>query len=179
MDVYVALLVAIVAIGVIVHAAVWIRGGRGWHIDEEIHVDAAPGTVFAILDEPEHAHALNPRLARIERVGDRIRHHVRHGRRDGWTDHEIVERRPPHRLVHEVVGGELGGRPSPSGTRSRVTFDLKPSAGGTLVRLSVRGTPADATARFLIGFVHGQGARAARAMLRRLRDYASAPARSS
>ena len=97
-----------------------------------------------------------------------------HRGRDGWTELEVVERRPPDRLVHQTVGTQFVGRPQAGGTGERVTFDLEPTEGGTRVRLTVRGAPADATARFLIGFGHGQAERAARKMLRRLRDYAEA-----
>ena len=162
----------------VVNVVWWVRGARGRHIDEEILVPGSPEVVFAILDDPAQTHELHDRVARAEVVGDRIRHHLEHRGRAGWFEVEVLERAPPHRLVHKMAGGEVAGRHTTTGDE-RTTYDLEPAGDGTRVRLRTDGAPRNPTERYAIGARHERARRMARAHLRRLRGdvQASEPAR--
>lgn len=157
----------------------WVRGGRGWRIDAETIVDAPPDRVFAILDDPANAPRLNPRIVRTEPLSPgRLRHHLRVGLRDVVIETLEFEREPPRLSVSDVVVVRVRGRPIDAGTQ-RQTFALEPAPeGGTRVRLEIRGRPGNAWSRIAIGSRNPIEQRAARRVLRRLRDYASAPERS-
>lgn len=138
---------------------------------------AAPEAVFALLDDPERAPDIMPRVTRGERVGDRVRHHVSQRGRDGWVDSEVVERTPPRRLVLQAVAAQVRGKPAGTAGMQRVAYDLEPAAGGTRVCLTIRGAGANAGERVMIGFNRARMTREARTLLRRLGDYAGDAAR--
>ena len=157
----------------------WLRGGRGWRIEEEATVPAPPETVFPLLDDPRHAPALDPRCTggRVvggEGVGRRDLLTVRVGRREVEIESEVVEHDPPRRATADVVATRVDGRPAEAGTQ-RLAFALEPAPDGTRVRLSIRGAPGGARSRMAIGVRHPGERRQARATLRRLRSLVAAP----
>ena len=161
----------------------WIRGGRGWRIDEELHVAASPEATFAILDDPARAARLDPRVVAVEvdgplGPGQRVRARLDVGRREVVDESVIVDRVPPTLLVADVRAVTVGGRPVQIGTQ-RQTLAFSPApGGGTRVALRVRGRPVGFASRMRIGLVHPGEARNARAALRRLADQVSVPERS-
>lgn len=171
----VALVVGGPAILVMLLLVWWIRGRRGWRIDEETTVAAPPEAVFALLGDPNRTPAIDPRVVRVEPLeGGRLRVFARVRRRDVEAELVEVAREPPALLVQDVVEVRVGGKLVAQGSQ-RQTFTLETANGGTRVRLRITGRADRAASRIALGVVHGDEARAARAMLRRLRDSARAP----
>jgi carbon monoxide dehydrogenase subunit G len=177
-DGIVGLVLTLVVLFALLALVWWIRGGRGWRIDAETEFDAPPEEVFALLDDPERTVDADPRLVATEVIAPGLqRYRMRVALRDVEVEMAAVAREPPKRLVDDVVRVSIGGKRVQAGTQ-RQTLTLTPLDGGTRVRLEVRGHAGTAAARFGIGVRHDTEARYARRVLRRLRDYASAPARS-
>lgn len=150
----------------------WVRGGRGWRVDETAHVPAAPETVFAILDDPGQAPRLDPRTLSARRVGDRRELYVL--RRGGLTyeaEFEVVAREPPGRLVQELVALRRRGRPASTPGQLQ-TWELEPDGDGTKVRLTIRGAAGSPRARIALGAAHDGEARSVRRVLARLAAHA-------
>ncbi len=62
-------------------------------------------------------------------LGARFMLKTRHLAPDGWIRGEVLELKPPHRMV-------WGWQPGESAPLTTVTFELTPEAGGTLLRLT-------------------------------------------
>ncbi|TDB97148.1 SRPBCC family protein [Actinomadura sp. 7K534] len=108
-------------------------------IQREIYVEAAPEVVFEVVSSPEHVREWWPDDARYEAVPGGAGEIV-FGERDaggtvvGFT---VVDARPPRtfsfRWTHPV------GETAVEGNSLLVTFELTPSGGGTLLKMTESG----------------------------------------
>ncbi|GAA0579693.1 SRPBCC family protein [Actinomadura livida] len=108
-------------------------------IQREIYVEAAPEVVFEVVSSPEHVTEWWPDEARYEAVPGSTGEIV-FGERDaggtvmGFT---VVDARPPRtfsfRWTHPV------GETAVEGNSLLVTFELTPSGGGTLLKMTESG----------------------------------------
>lgn len=105
-------------------------------IEREIHVEASPEVVFEVISSPEHIREwwngaetdLSPTPGAVAQVG--------------WGDHveplAVVEADPPRLFSFRWIFDE-GVDPSSTGPSLLVTFELEPSGGGTLLRMTETG----------------------------------------
>lgn len=108
-------------------------------IEREIYVEATPEVVFEVVSTAEHLQEWWPDEARFERApgatGDLV-----FGERDaGGTvvGFDVVEVDPPHRFAFRWT--QPAGEAAVEGNSLLVTFDLAPSGGGTLLKMTERG----------------------------------------
>ena len=108
-------------------------------IEREIFVEASPEIVFEVVSSPDHLKQWWPDDARYEPVPGAAGEIVFGDCAAGGTvvGFTVVDVRPPRtfsfRWTHEV--GEVAA----AGNSLLVTFDLTPSDGGTLVRMTETG----------------------------------------
>lgn len=108
-------------------------------IEREIYVEAPPEVVFDVVSRPEHVRQWWPDDARYEptpgSTGEIVFGDPNAG--GGVAAFTVVDVRPPRlfsfRWAH--TAGEVAGE----GNSLLVTFDLTPSAGGTLLRMTETG----------------------------------------
>jgi uncharacterized protein YndB with AHSA1/START domain len=109
-------------------------------IEREIHVDAAPEVVYAVISSPEHMREWWPDDADLVPVpgatgvisfGDRTTPEVK------VVPLTVVEADPPRRFSFRWIHDE--GESATSDRSLLVTFDLIPSGAGTLLRFSESG----------------------------------------
>lgn len=108
-------------------------------IEREIHVDASPEVVFEVVSSPEHVREWWPDEARYE-VSPGATGELVFGDPDaggGVAQLTVLEVHPPRtfsfRWTHPA--GEVAGE----GNSLLVTFELVPSGGGTLLRMTETG----------------------------------------
>jgi uncharacterized protein YndB with AHSA1/START domain len=106
-------------------------------IQREIHVQAAPEVVYAVISRPEHLREWWPDDAELEPVpgatgviwfGDRTTPEAK------VVPLTVVEADPPRRFSFRWVHDE--DQAAGPGNSLLVTFDLSPSGAGTLLRFS-------------------------------------------
>jgi uncharacterized protein YndB with AHSA1/START domain len=108
-------------------------------IEREIFVDAAPEVVFDVVSMPEHLQEWWPDEAAYEPVAGAAGEIVFGERGAGGmvVSFDVVEALPPRsfsfRWTHPV------GEPAVEGNSLLVTFELTPSRGGTLLRMTETG----------------------------------------
>ncbi len=102
----------------------------------QIHIEATPEVVFEVVSRPEHIRewwsddvTLDPSPGAVGELiwGDRAQ----------VAPITVVDVNPPHRFSFRWVGPE--NEPAAAGNSLLVTFDLEPSGGGTLLRLTETG----------------------------------------
>jgi uncharacterized protein YndB with AHSA1/START domain len=109
-------------------------------IEREIHVDASPEVVFEVVSRPEHIRQWWPDEADIEPTPGAVGQLVW---KDDATGHAevvpitVVDVEPPRRFSFRWVHPE-DEVATPSNSLL-VTFELQPSGGGTMVRLTETG----------------------------------------
>jgi uncharacterized protein YndB with AHSA1/START domain len=129
----------------------------------EVHIDAAPDTVFAFFVDPDRIVRWMGKTATLEpRPGGLFR--IDYGQGDVARG-EFVEVDRPRRVVF-TWGWEKSGDPVQPG-QSTVEVDLEPAGEGTLVRLRHSGLGRDSRKSHDEGWIY---------FLARLRDVASASA---
>lgn len=103
-------------------------------IEREIHIEATPEIVYAVVSRPEHLREWWPDEAELEPVpgGTGV---IRFG--DLAEPLAVVEADPPRRFSFRWVSDH--DRPPGPGSSLLVTFDLEPSGTGTLLRFSETG----------------------------------------
>jgi uncharacterized protein YndB with AHSA1/START domain len=108
-------------------------------IGREIYVEASPETVFEVVSSPDHLKEWWPDDARYEATPGSTGEIV-FGDRDGdgtVVQFTVVDAQPPRtfsfRWTHPV------GETAKEGNSLLVTFDLTPSGGGTLLRMTETG----------------------------------------
>jgi uncharacterized protein YndB with AHSA1/START domain len=108
-------------------------------IEREIYVEASPETVFEVVSSPDHLKEWWPDDARYEATPGSTGEIV-FGDRDGdgtVVQFTVVDAQPPRtfsfRWTHPV------GETAKEGNSLLVTFDLTPSGGGTLLRMTETG----------------------------------------
>lgn len=108
-------------------------------IEREIYVEASPEIVFEVISSPEHLQQWWPDEARYEPVPGSNGDIVFGERGTGGTvvGFSVVDARPPRlfsfRWTHPV------GEPAVASNSLLVTFELAPSGGGTLLKMTEHG----------------------------------------
>jgi uncharacterized protein YndB with AHSA1/START domain len=108
-------------------------------IEREIHIDASPEVVFDVVSRPEHLRQWWPDDARYDVVpgaaGEIVFGDVGAGGMVvGFT---VEESEPPHTFSFRWT--HPSGEPAAAGNSLLVTFELTPSRGGTLLRMTESG----------------------------------------
>ena len=117
-------------------------------IEREVHIEAAPETVFDFWVDPERLVRWMGRTATVEpRPGGRFR--IDYNGSDVASG-RVLELERPSRLVLSW-GWEAPGDPTPPGA-SRVEVTFSAQDGGTLVRLRHSGLPPEAVDGHAVGW---------------------------
>ncbi len=108
-------------------------------IEREIYVDASPEIVFEVVSRPEHLREWWPDDARYEPVAGSVGEIVfgdcdAGGKVEGFT---VVDVRPPRTFSFRWT--HPAGEVAAEGNSLLVTFDLIPSGGGTLLKMTETG----------------------------------------
>jgi uncharacterized protein YndB with AHSA1/START domain len=108
-------------------------------IEREIYIEAAPEVVFDVISSPAHVREWWPDEATYEPVPGSVGEIVfgERGAGGAVASFTVVDVEPPRRFSFRWTHphGEQAGE----GNSLLVTFDLTPSAGGTLLRMTERG----------------------------------------
>lgn len=110
-------------------------------IEREIHIDAPPEVVFDVVSRPEHVKEWWPDDARYEPVAGATGDIV-FGDGDGDAGgtvvaFSVVELEPPRTFTFRWT--QPAGEPAREGNSLLVTFELTPSRGGTLLKMTESG----------------------------------------
>ncbi|MBB2921914.1 SRPBCC family protein [Cellulomonas cellasea] len=108
-------------------------------IEREIYVDASPEVVFDVVSSPEHITGWWPDDARYEPVPGAPGEIVFGDPADGGVvvSFTVVESRPPR--TFSLRWTHPAGATAVQGNSLLVTFDLRPSGSGTLLRMTETG----------------------------------------
>jgi uncharacterized protein YndB with AHSA1/START domain len=108
-------------------------------IEREIYVDASPDVVFDVVSSPEHLKEWWPDEARYEPTPGATGELVFGARGEGGTvvSFTVVDARPPETFVFRWT--HPAGEPAAENNSLLVTFDLTPSRGGTLLKMTETG----------------------------------------
>jgi uncharacterized protein YndB with AHSA1/START domain len=108
-------------------------------IEREIYVEASPEVVFEVVSRPDHLQRWWPDEAHYEPVTGSTGEIVFGERGAGGTvvQFTVVDARPPRTFSFRWT--QPAGEPAVEGNSLLVTFDLTPSGGGTLLRMTERG----------------------------------------
>lgn len=108
-------------------------------IEREIFVEASPEIVFDVVSRPEHVRRWWPDEADYEPVAGATGEIVfrRHGEGGTTVAFTVVEVRPPRTFAFRWT--HPAGETAVEGNSLLVTFDLTPSGGGTLLRMTETG----------------------------------------
>lgn len=108
-------------------------------IEREIYVEASPDVVFEVVSSPEHLRQWWPDDARYEPVPGSAGEIVFGDRDAGGTvvQFAVIDARPPRTFSFRWT--QPAGEPAVAGNSLLVTFDLTPSGGGTLLKMTERG----------------------------------------
>ena len=118
----------------------------------EIILRQSPPEVYATLREFAAAPKWRPDVERVEMLEEaggrvRFREHAKHGR----ITYEVIEDRPPEKLVTRIVDQDLGYSGS-------WTYSLSPTNDGTRLRITEDGNVPNILFRFMSRFVFGHTA---------------------
>jgi uncharacterized protein YndB with AHSA1/START domain len=106
-------------------------------IEREMHIQASPEVVYAVISRPEHMREWWPADAELEPVpgaSGTIWFRDPATAEAAAVPLTVVEADPPRRFSFRWVHGE--GETAGPGNSLLVTFDLSPSGSGTLLRFS-------------------------------------------
>ena len=108
-------------------------------IEREIYVEASPGVVFEVVSRPEHVRRWWPDEAHHDPAPGSTGHIVFGAGTDGRAEvaFTVVDAEPPRTFSFRWTQPE--GEPAAEGNSLLVTFDLTPSRGGTLLRMTETG----------------------------------------
>jgi uncharacterized protein YndB with AHSA1/START domain len=108
-------------------------------IEREVYVDASPEVVFDVVSSPEHLKQWWPEEARYEPTPGASGELVFGARGEGGTvvSLTVVDVRPPETFVFRWT--HPPGERAVEGNSLLVTFDLTPSGGGTLLKMTETG----------------------------------------
>jgi uncharacterized protein YndB with AHSA1/START domain len=108
-------------------------------IEREIYVDASPETVFEVVSSPVHLRQWWPDDARYDPTPGSTGEIVFGDRAAGGTvvAFSVVEALPPRTFSFRWT--QPAGEPAIEGNSLLVTFDLTPSGGGTLLKMTETG----------------------------------------
>ena len=110
-------------------------------IEREIHVQASPEVVFAVVSQPEHLKEWWPDNATLESSAPGATGELIWGDEDNPRAHveamTVVEADPPRRFVFRWT--HAAGEEAAPGNSLLVTFELTPSGSGTLLRMTETG----------------------------------------
>ena len=108
-------------------------------IEREIHIDATPEVVFEVVSSPDHLKQWWPDDARFEPTPGSVGEIVFGDPQAGGAVETVtvVEASPPSTFSFRWVSP--AGEPASEGNSLLVTFDLTPSDGGTLLRMTETG----------------------------------------
>ncbi len=108
-------------------------------LEREIYVDASPDVVFEVVSSPDHLQQWWPDEADFEARPGSMGEIVFGRRGDGGTvvQFTVVDVRPPSTFSFRWT--HPAGEPAATGNSLLVTFDLVPSGGGTLLKMTERG----------------------------------------
>ncbi len=108
-------------------------------IERELHIEATPEVVFAVVSEPDHVRRWWPDEAEYDpapggtgRIGFR-----KNADEIAWEQFTVVESVPPQRFVFRWTHTE--GTAAELGNSFLVVFELEPEGSGTRVRLTETG----------------------------------------
>ena len=108
-------------------------------IEREIYVEASPDVVFEVVSSPDHLQQWWPDEAHYEPVpgstGDIV--FGEHGAGGTVVPFTVLEVQPPRRFSFRWT--QPVGEPPVTGNSLLVTFDLTPSRGGTLLKMTESG----------------------------------------
>jgi uncharacterized protein YndB with AHSA1/START domain len=105
-------------------------------LERHIHIEASPEVVFEVVSRPEHIREWWSDDAHLEPVPGAVGEVV-FGDREHVAPITVVDVDPPRRFSFRWVSPE--GVPAAAGNSLLVTFDLEPTADGTLLRLTETG----------------------------------------
>ena len=108
-------------------------------IEREIYVDAAPEIVFEVVSSPDHLKGWWPDQADYSPTPGSVGQ-ITFGDPDaggGVVPLTVLDVRPPHRFRFRWA--HAAGEVAAEGNSFLVTFDLTPSAGGTLLKMTETG----------------------------------------
>jgi uncharacterized protein YndB with AHSA1/START domain len=108
-------------------------------IEREVYVEASPEVVFEVVSSPDHVQQWWPDEAHYEPVPGSVGDIV-FGDRDaggGVASFTVVDAHPPRRFSFRWTHPE--GEPAVEGNSLLVTFELAPSGGGTLLKMTESG----------------------------------------
>ena len=108
-------------------------------IEREIHIDASPEVVFDVVSRPEHLREWWPDDARYEVAHGAAGEIVFGDAGAGGTvvAFSVEEVEPPHTFSFRWT--QPAGETAAAGNSLLVTFELTPSGGGTLLRMTESG----------------------------------------
>ena len=107
-------------------------------IEREIYVEASPEVVFEVVSSPEHVQRWWPDEARYEPVAGSTGEILFGGRPGGATVQiTVLEAQPPRTFSFRWT--QPAGEPAAPGNSLLVTFELTPSGGGTLLKMTESG----------------------------------------
>jgi uncharacterized protein YndB with AHSA1/START domain len=108
-------------------------------IEREIYVEASPEVVFDVVSSAEHLQHWWPDEARYERLPGETGEIVfgERGAGGAVVAFTVVDVEPPHTFSFRWT--HPAGEPATVGNSLLVTFDLKPSGSGTLLRMTESG----------------------------------------
>ena len=107
-------------------------------IEREIYVEASPEVVFEVVSSPDHLQQWWPDEAHYERVPGSTGEIVfGDGPGRAVVQFTVVDAQPPRTFSFRWT--QPVGEPAVSGNSLLVTFDLTPSGGGTLLKMTETG----------------------------------------
>ena len=108
-------------------------------IEREIYVEASPEVVFDVVSSPNHLQQWWPDEAHYEPVPGSTGEIVFGERSDGGAvvQFTVVDAQPPRTFSFRWT--QPAGEPAVAGNSLLVTFDLIPSGGGTLLKMTESG----------------------------------------
>jgi uncharacterized protein YndB with AHSA1/START domain len=108
-------------------------------IEREIFVEASPETVFEVVSSPDHLQQWWPDEAHYEPVAGSTGDIVfgQQGSDRTVVSFTVVDAQPPRTFSFRWT--HPAGEPAVAGNSLLVTFDLTPSAGGTLLKMTETG----------------------------------------
>ena len=107
-------------------------------IEREIYVEASPEVVFEVVSSPEHVQQWWPDEARYDVVPGAMGEIVfGQGPEASVVQFTVVDALPPRTFSFRWTNP--AGEPAAEGNSLLVTFDLTPSGGGTLLKMTETG----------------------------------------